>query len=50
MWMTVVEHLLMVQWVDGSIPHGGPLSHSLLQQSASSLGPTQKKLHILKIL
>ena len=33
----------MVQWVDGSIPHGGPLSHSLLQQSAFSLGPTQKK-------
>ena len=32
--MRLVKHLLMVQWVLGSIPHGGPIALFLIPDSS----------------
>ena len=41
---SIVEHLLMVWWVIGSIPHGGLIELFLIQASAPQL------MHVLSCL
>ena len=38
---SVVEHQVMVQWVVGSIPHGGPIRVIFLSNQSSTTGVTK---------